>query len=67
MCVWDGCPMRPEDEREGEASWHEDDEAADAWRGGEPVDQGDEWKARDWTGTPEERMHRELLDEGDED
>lgn len=56
-----GFNPRPEDEREQE-SWFEPD--PDDWRGGEPPFQGDEWK-RDWTGTPQERMHRERLDDGD--
>jgi hypothetical protein len=61
VCIWDGCPIQPEDERE--QAWHEDDLDPDEWRGGEPPFQGDEWKRATWTGTPEERMLRELMDD----
>jgi hypothetical protein len=63
VCVWDGCPQQPEDEREQQHSWEDDAADPDEWRGGEPPFQGDEWKRRYWTGTPEERMLRELMDD----
>lgn len=43
-----GFNPRPEDEREQEAWNDPPDEAADEWRGGEPVNQGDDWKDAGW-------------------
>ena len=56
VCVWDGCPIQPEDEREMQHAWEEDDQSADEWRGGEPPFQGDEWK-RDWGTGPEQHLN----------
>ena len=46
------------------------DETTDAWRGGEPPDQGDQWKLDGWRYsdmTPEERMYRDMLDDEDDE
>lgn len=70
MAIWDGgFADQPEGEREG--AWHDpDDEDSDEWRGGEPVNQGDEWKTdgwRYWPMSPEERMWRDLLEDEDDE
>ncbi len=63
MSIYDGgWPEQPEDERE--AKWQDSDDGDLPWA---PRDVSDpeEWKPRDWTGTPEERMHRDKLDDED--
>jgi hypothetical protein len=67
MPVYDGgIEPRKEDEREQESWADPPDSLADEWRGGEPPNQGDEWKRPDYSGGPEEAMWRDLLDEDGE-
>jgi hypothetical protein len=63
MCIWDGCPMQPEDETEGQ--WIDPEDSGDLPWAPRTVDTPEEWKRPDWTGTPEERMYRDLADEDD--
>jgi hypothetical protein len=56
-----GFNPRPEDEREQE-SWHDSDDGDMPWAPN-PVEAPLPWKPHNWTGTPEEQMHRDKLDD----
>ena len=67
MPCWDGGPaQQPEDEREAQDTWEDSDDGDLPWAP-RHVNDPEEWKRADWTGTPEERMWRDLMDdEGEE-
>ncbi len=58
MPCWDGgAAQQPEEEREQQDAWQDPpDSAAEEWKGGEPANQGDEWK-RDWGTGPEHTLN----------
>jgi hypothetical protein len=60
-CYEAGWNPRPEDEREQE-SWHDSDDGDMPWAPHDVTDQ-EEWQNPDWTGTPEEKMHRDKLED----
>ena len=70
MTIWDGgWPDQPEPERED--GWAEsDDEQADGWKGGEPLNPGEEWKPEGWRQFPmgpEEEFYRRKQNEEEQD
>lgn len=47
MCIWDGSPMIPEDERE--QAWQDPDDASYDWNDGQGETNGEAWKdGEDW-------------------
>jgi hypothetical protein len=61
--IYDGGQhQRPEDECEEEA-WADPLDGEMPGRPPRTAEDPDEWKQADWTGTPEEKMHRDKLDD----
>jgi hypothetical protein len=63
MPIYDGGYLeRPEDEREQQDDWEDSDDGDLPWQP-RHVDDPEPWKNGLWGGTPEEKMHRDLLDD----
>jgi hypothetical protein len=60
MSCWDGQPLPPRDEDQ----WEDSDDGDMPWSPN-PVDGGLPWQPRNWTDTPEEKMHRDKLEDFD--
>jgi hypothetical protein len=64
MCIWDGSPIQPEDERETQNSWETEGDLP--WEPERTAKPGERWEPQDWPeedAGPEYKAWKEKRDE----
>jgi hypothetical protein len=67
MCIWDGSPIQPEDEREN--AWEDPNDGDLPWEPPRTAKPGERWEPQDWPeddAGPEYRLYKKQQEEEDD-